>query len=483
MARSSARSVATAHTNKVYQALAFLATAELKRFSRFLQSPYHNQSKIMIRLFDQLHKALQRSTAHFNRAEAWSKIAPGETYDDVTFRKHCSDLLKLLEQFMAMEARLVDPVDNHLDMMAFVVRKKMEPLYNSVLRQARNGLDQQVYFSQQHYKQRHRLERQYYQMMEFDVKLDTRANLEDISRNLDVYYWIEKLKVHISALSQLRTGTFRYELDFVQEVVDYLARYPVETIPELAVYYYSYRMLNDEEDTAHYFNFRRMLNQFGGLMPREEAIELYDAALHYCTGRINKGNNTFLQEYFDLFDDGIRKEVFMQKGELAPWRFNNIVGAALRLGKLEWAESFIDRYTPYLPAESRDNAYTFNLARVYRYQQKYDKVLGLLRNVEYADTGYNLISKAMLLITYYELDEFDAMDSFSESFRVFLNRHKNISTERRQSYLNLIRYVRKLIRLAPGDKAAVRKLRREIDESRAQTVNHEWLLEKTDELL
>lgn len=31
-------------------------------------------------------------------------------------------------------------------------------------------------------------------MMDYDVKLNTRANIEEIGYNLDHFYWIEKLK-------------------------------------------------------------------------------------------------------------------------------------------------------------------------------------------------------------------------------------------------------------------------------------------------
>jgi tetratricopeptide (TPR) repeat protein len=213
-------------------------------------------------------------------------------------------------------------------------------------------------------------------------------------------------------------------------------------------------------------------------MPQQEAIELFDSALHYCTGQLNQGNRVFLQEYFDVFEDAINKEVFIIQGELAPWRLNNVVGVALRLGKLEWAEAFIEAHKQYLPTETRINTYTFNLARVYRYQKKYDKVLATLRNIEYEDIGYNLISKAMLTITYYELAEFDTLDSLLESFRVFLNRHKNIPQQTRKIYLNLIKYTRRMTRLGPTDKAGVTALMEEITLEKANIVNHEWLLEK-----
>ncbi len=119
---------------------------------------------------------------------------------------------------------------------------------------------------------------------------------------------------------------------------------------------------------------------------------------------------------------------------------------------------------------------------MYRFQGKYEQVLELLKTIEYEDIGYNLISKMMLLITYYELDKMDELDTFTESFRVFLNRHKHLPQPRRGSYLNLIKYARRLMRLAPGDKTGIERLREEINREKATTVNHEWLLEKLEEL-
>ena len=142
----------------------------------------------------------------------------------------------------------------------------------------------------------------------------------------------------------------------------------------------------------------------------------------------------------------------------------------------------MEDFKDYLPADSRQNTYSFNLARIYRFQKKYDQVLDLLQNVEYEDIGVNLISKMMLLITHYERKDHEVLDSFIESFRVFLNRHKNIPQQRRLSYLNLLKYTRRIMRLAPGDKLSAEKLRLEISQEKATIVNHEWLLEKLGEM-
>jgi hypothetical protein len=235
----------------------------------------------------------------------------------------------------------------------------------------------------------------------------------------------------------------------------------------------------EEDDVAHYYKLRGLLDKHAEEMPHPEAIEIIDSALHYCTGKFNRGHREFYQEYFDVF--ALHKGIYAQKSEFAPWRYNNIVGVALRLDKMDWAEEFVESYKHLLPPDTRQNTYSFNLARVYRFQKQYKKVLILLRDVEYEDIGYNLISKMMLTITYFELEEFDALDAFIESFKVFLKRNKKTITEQRRiSYLNLLHYVRLLMRLKPGDKANKEKLRLAIEKDKSMIVNHEWLLEKLD---
>jgi hypothetical protein len=86
------------------------------------------------------------------------------------------------------------------------------------------------------------------------------------------------------------------------------------------------------------------------------------------------------------------------------------------------------------------------------------------------------------LITHYERKDFDVLESFLDSFRVFLTRHKHIPQQRRAGYLNLLKYTRKLIRLLPGDKKAIKKTREDVLKNKGSIVNHEWLLEKLNEL-
>jgi hypothetical protein len=118
-----------------------------------------------------------------------------------------------------------------------------------------------------------------------------------------------------------------------------------------------------------------------------------------------------------------------------------------------------------------------NLAQLYFYKSDYPKVISLLSKVDYEDITYNLNSKTLLMASYFELDEIEALNSLLDTFRVYLNRNKNIPEIRRKHYLNTINIVRKLAKIKSGDKKEVEKLEKEI-ESTQGIVSKNWILEK-----
>lgn len=478
MAATKKLRVAEEHRNKIYQVLECLDELEHKRLSRFLHSPYFIKTKTLVSLYEALLAHVNNGDTGFDRQAVWREIQPESPFDPIVFRKYCSDLLKWTEVFMSQESQLQNDNRTTAGLLDFLVQRKVKPLYDRSIREARKKIAEKPFKALDDFYTAYVVERHYYAMMDFDMSVNKRANLEEISRYLDVFYWIEKLRLFSAQLSQQRTSLQQYELKGLHEMLAVLAPYPLENTPELAIYYYSFLTLYEEEDVQHYYRLREILDLHIAKMPQQEAMEIVDSALHYCTGKINRGKSEFFQQYFDLFNFALENGIFSNTSEFAPWRYNNIVAAALRLDKLDWAETFVENFKHLLPPDTRENTYTFNLARVYRFQKQYPKVIDLLKNVDYEDIGYSLISKMMLLITYYELDEFDALNAFIDSFRIYLKRNeKKIPGPRRTSYLNLLKYMRLLLRLIPGDKAALRKLQQAIEKDKSLIVNHEWLLE------
>lgn len=461
---------------KLYSILESFDKYEQNRCRKYIESPYFNRSEQLVVLFGLLIKHTNKKTPSLlDKAILWKKIHPKRSYDDVRFRKYASDLLKLVEGFIAQQIYEGNPLNQASHLIKAVENRKLNKLYSSTVRAARQLSAKQQQRPADYYYHQYKIERNYFELVELDRK--ERINYDAIISNLDQFYFAEKLVLYCGILTRQSQAAHSYDLGFHNPIFEYLAAANIEDFaPIVQVYYQIYLAYTYPNETENYFKLKQLLNQYAEVFTDREAYELYVYAQNYCAFRLNEGKVEFLEELFQLYQTMVAKGIIFEEGQLSPWDFKNIIVIASRVEQYEWAKDFIDNYAKRLPDEFRENAVTFNLARLYFEQKQYDKVIDQLRTIEYDDISYNLESKTMLLITYFETDEIEPLYSLLESFRTYLNRHKEIPQQRRAYYKNLIRFTKKLTNLLPSDQKGIDKLKTEIAET--QGFNVRWLNEK-----
>lgn len=470
------------YKSKLYLILQQFDKYEQNRCRKYLTSPYFNRSQELMQLYEALVSELNGETRNaLEKEQLWAALQPGKAYDDVRFRKYCSDLLKLVEGYLAQEIYEQDAMQRAINTMEAIGKRKIAPLAASSIRSANRLVQNAPYRSSDYYYSRYRVEKALYQLQESDIKRAKRSNVEQISHNLDFFYVAEKLRYYCLVLMQQAFVAEEYQIMLIEEITTKVKTYGLDRIPPIAVYYQIYLLLQNRDDEAQFYNLISILKQYNLEFPPDEAYNMYTYAMNFCIGRINQGQVKYVEAYFDIYKELLGTKILFRDEQLSPWDFKNIVVAALRLGEYTWTENFIKDYAPNLPDSFRDNAVTYNLAQVYFYQKKYEKVIELLREVEYEDIAYNLNSKTILIATYYETDEIEPLYSLFESFRTYLNRHRDIPEQRRKLYSNLIKFTKKLTRIMPGDRAAVEKLKQEVTETK-NVASHNWLKEKLAEL-
>ena len=470
--------------SKLYSILENFDKYEQNRLRKFIISPYFNKNEAITSLFDVLMNNLNsRFGEEFNKERVWHQMYQNTKFDDVLFRKNCSDLLKLIESYLAQQVYEQNPIHKANFLLEAVSDKKLNKLFNSSIKTARRLSGQQLYRTTDYYLDQYQLERNLYDLRELGHDRASKKNVEDILNNLDRFYLAEKLRYSCTALSQQMLVSLEYKLLFIDEILEHIEKYKYEDVPPIAVYYQIYLTNTESEDTRHYYKLMALLEKYGDLFPKYEAEFIYGFPLNYCIKKINQGNQKFLEEYFNVCEILLDKELIINDGEMSPWHFRNIVTAALRLGKTKWTEEFIKNYQKYLPQGRRENAVTFNLATLYMYQKRYSDVIQTLQSVDYGDFSYNLNSKTILLMAYYETDEVEPLYSLMDSFRTYLNRHKDFAANKRIHYTNLIKFTKQLTKIMPGDKKAVEKLKTEVAKAEEKGIaSITWLKEKIAEL-
>jgi hypothetical protein len=470
------------HNNKLLTILKHFSKPDLNQFHKYIVSPYFNKSQQLIHFFEIILKGINSpKSSLLNKENVWKRLFKDQKYNDVRFRKLNSDLLKMIEGFLSQQVFDSNNLQKAANLIESVGLRGIEKSYATAIRIANNESEKYPFEDADFYLKQYQIQKKYYEIIQHEFKHSERQNLEEIDTNLDNFYLAEKLRYICAALSQKQRGGHEYNLKYIDEVIQLLNVKENNLTPAEAIYYQIYLTYVEEENVSHYYKLKALLKKYSLKFTSIEGKTLYDSTINYCVKKLNKGNSNFLSETFDIYEDYLKKGLIYIDGELDPFHFKNIVVMALRLEKFDWTENFIFSNQERLPESSRENAVTFNLARLYYYKKDYDKVISLLQTVEYDDIVYNLSAKSLLLATYYENDEIEPLYSLFESFRAFLNRRKDLTESKKRNYLNTIKFTKRLVKIIPGDLIALEKLKMDIDKTK-DISDLKWLKQKIAEL-
>lgn len=474
---------------KIIKALSKLNVYELNSFRKFLISPYFNQNEACTAFFDLINDALrnEQNFDELSNETIWEKVYGDVPYVDVKLRKLSSDLFALFEDYIAQKAMEGDEaLTLYLKLKAYKNRN-LKDLYSSAVAMVEYSNKKQKDKNAAFYLNQFNVEKTLLDLKEQDVmidrktNLDSNVNLEEISINLDVFYIAEKLKYYVTLLDFNKNYNLNKKILGIELILK-LAKSPVfRDFPPIAIYYTVSLTLTEELNEEHFFKLKELINKYLYLFPEQEAKVIFEHCITYAVTKGNKGNSLFEKQAFELYNKGIVEKLLLYDNKISTTNFRNIVFYGCRLGEYDWVENFIETYSIHLDEKIRESNVSFCLARLEGYRKNFRKVIGHLADTEYTEVFQALLSRTLLLWSYYELKEIESLTFLLNSFKLYLDREKSLLPQRKTPYYNLIKYVRALIKYTTKDKIKLTKLKAEI-ENTDWIVSKGWLLEKVDEL-
>lgn len=468
-------------SSKLTELLAAFSTYEMNRLRKFLVSPFFNEHKNIIQLFDLIDGNLRNNDGSVSKEKIWQQLFPSEQYNDIRMRRLFSDLGQLARRFLAYETFASDPGAPSIYLLKACNERKLDKQFSSLEKRTRLVLKDQFRNDQAYLKQ-FQLENELDQFQVKQLLRTRKRNLEATDHYLDLFYLVRKLKHYCDALNYKNVLNVEVPIGLINSLVGEIEDGGYLEYPAVGIYYKIMMTLLEPEEEAHFFDLKRLLNEHPEIFPQPELIECYIFAQNYCIKKINAGKNEYTKILFEIYRESIDQGVIFDNGKIAPWHYKNIITLGLRLKEYDWTEHFITENEFRLPEDRRKNALTYNTAMLYFHKKDYPKVVEALSRLEYDDVYYAVDGRWLLLKTYYELSEFEALDSLLESFRLFLLRQKLISGANKRKYLNLVRYVQKLSKVHPSDKEKINSLKTRIDTAK-DIAEKDWLQEKVRELV
>lgn len=460
---------------KLYQTLRTLDKKEVRQFKRMLDSPFFVLRKDLKKMFEYLIPFHLKSKPFPKNESIFLHVFPEKKYNYLLLRGAMSDLVKLLEEYFLILKRRNNKTETHQLLAEIYRERKLSKSYQTAIKKSESILENQPLRNEFYFRQL--LD---FQMEEMNYKMSNQRtkvfNLEGISETIDVLYLIQKLKHTCHQFSHQQVFKTSYDFGLLPHFIEEIQQKKYLDIPAIAIYYYCYRFLVEPNGDDFFIKFKTILFQNRAMFDEKEMKELYLFAINFCIRKLNQGEQRFSQEILNFYQNGLEEGYFLEDGILSRFTFNNIFAAGILLKKFKWLEKFTETYAKKLVAEFRNSSVNFNLARLEFSRKNYSEAMLHLQQVETKDLVDNLISKTMLMKIYYESKEFDSLYSHLDSFEIYIRR-REVSDFHRLNFMNIIRFVKRLVALPDSDKKMRKELKKEIEEETTLT-EREWLLQK-----
>ncbi len=459
--------------NKLILLLRTFGKEEFRQMARFVRSPIYNRHELVIQLFNFLRRQIEGKKKDIDKHKVLQHLFPDQEGDLQELHHLSSYLLRVTEQYLAWAEWQREEKDWGVYQLRAYRRRGLEKPFLQSLKKTRQQHDKQELRNATYYRQKYLLQWEEHSYSASHGR-SKGFHFQEFSNALDQSFFAEKLKNACALLSHQAVSKQKYDMGILDAVLQQVEEKNWETLPAIALHYFSCRALIDADDDDSFQSLKSQLLDDGHCFSLDELRDAHVIAINCCIRRLNLRKPGYLREVFDLYRSGLELKIFLTNNQLSPLTYNNITLAGLKLNEFDWVFDFLKIYRQYLPEGQRESSYSYNLARYYYELGDYQQAMPLLMQMENDDLLHNLSAKSMLAKMYYELKEYDALDSLLNSFRTYIYR-KEVSYHR-EFYLPFIGFMNKLVALKPYDEKGKAKLREEVTASRAP--EKDWLLKQ-----
>lgn len=435
--------------SKIITLLSQLSVREQIRFKDYVHAAFFNKHEATQRLLDCLLTfAPDFQSEKMNKAAVYGQVFPNKTYQEVKLNYVISKLVDLLSDFLAYEEYATNKYRKKYYSLKAVHRLQVPKQEASLIRKYELLQEQQWYVEASDY---------YEQFLFYGIRNQIHlgkeqrlfdANLQLQNNALDYFYFAQKLKIACDMLSRNVVIQANYEATYIETLVGQVedAAFNMEEHPCIHIYYQILKTLKGGLE-SDYQVLKELIEQYATVFLPDELLLIYDYAENYCIRQINNGAIHFYYEFLDLYKQKLERDLLLKDGYLPESDYKNIVTAGVRIKDFEWVERFIHERKKQLHPDVQENAFNYNLAVFYYATKQYTEALRLLVTIHFTDIAYGVGAKNIQLQSYYELEEFEALLSLLDTFRLYVRRHKTQSDYRKKANLNMLKIVKKVVKL------------------------------------
>lgn len=474
--------------------LAGLEGPDLKSFSRFIRSPYFNQSPILVTLFNTLREYHPDfSSRKLTKEYLYASLYGERKFSDTLIRYNLHHLARLLKEFlMVVHFRNNSPMKNEALRMELAGRD-MRKIYYRLDKQMESDCNESML---EKFK---RTSDRFY----FDLMTNEKSRKNYLEKEVDKlkealihftgFFITESVKHNGELLNYSKIYNIKSASSFVRNYVKFLNLDKVRFLIKnglkdnslMLSYVYLLKAFLNFENVKEYYTYRNHLIEHYLSLSKDEVHFLFGRLVDYCVEKINSKDEKkkqFAKELAEVYNFMLLNKCYQTKGNkyLPDSLFRNIVVNYCRLKKFEDAEEFVQTYRSELARQLKDNIVNHSYANINFEQKNYHAALGYLKKVDYKNFNYRLDYRMLLIKIHFEMGKYVEVIDLCDAFKQFINSNMNISEEKRAALNSFINYVIRITKAKERGDDDIMFLKKRIENNKA-LFQREWLEEKIAE--
>ncbi|MBS1550702.1 MAG: hypothetical protein JST15_01375 [Bacteroidetes bacterium] len=469
-----------------------LSKKEITNFKAFVNSPYHNSNRQVIRMFNYLRsKYPDIQEPDLDKAVIYKHLFPDKSYNDDYVRKLISDFTKVFENFLIQTEYETEVQLNNTMLLRSLRKRGIKKRFESILNDSLKLQKKQFSRNEMYYSNQINLENEYYHFNFDKFKFAFAKCLQSKSDNIDLNFIFQKLHVFNEMLNnEYNTGkTFPFKKTFLDDILGFIeenkkiikASHPNMYIIYLQLMMFMYLKKDYMEEMKSYLmkNEKKFISSGKSVLPY-----YYNYLVAFCLRKINIGETQYRNELFSLYDKMLSKDLFLIDKIINDYDFTSVVNNVLAINKYDWVETFIEKYKKFIEPAFAKDSYNLAKAKIYFYKKEFEKVFPYLNSIVYKNPNYYFNSKFLLVRVYLETGNIREAKYIIDNLKQYI-REKYILTEEQITIIKTFnKYAIELIKICQctdKDKKALTLIfRKELDNEKNFVPNKAWFYNMTE---
>jgi hypothetical protein len=449
--------------SKLFDVLHKFDRTKINNFCEYLNIYNRKSENKAIKLFQVIEKYFPNlDSPELSKIQVHQTLFAEKTFDEKRILNIMSDLLDLVEEYIAYEKSKENTLENKYYLLEFYLENNLNKQFEQTYKLIKSLTDE-VGESTDLLAYKLKIEELH---IKYQLKYNTRySDYQQLYNALNDYHISQKYKLDNLCMINL------YD-DVNKNIVN----------SKLANIYKKLNTLLLQKEAEIYFQLKAEIIEHQNIN-LSELRTIIIIMIDYCIKSINIGHFKFNQELLFWYDYLNQLGIILEANNtISSAIIKNYITISIRLKNIENANTFLEKYKSFIDSNEVEDIYNFNKANIYFEQKDYDNALTLLVSIKYKDIFYKVSAKRLYLKIYYELSTnnqkryFDVFDSALNAYKKYIYTNKELSDDFRERNKNFYKFINKISNLQEYNNQKTNQIESEI---LAQDVclDKDWLID------